>query len=439
MTRMTDITELLKLLERFMAMARERAKTLPYHVNLIETLGGACETEHSRILAAFLRYKTPEGRFELLESLIESLQFRSNIKVERPCIDTEHRHIDIYVREAGKYAIIIENKSNWATDQNQQLARYVEVAQNDGFSNEQIHVLYLPPLDFKAPENQSWGQYKEVFKERYLKLSWRDNLLPWMKDRVLPNVRAKDIPLASALQQYVDYWEGAFGIRGVNTEVEMEMKKTVQDFLKVVPGQDAGTTLNVIREALVNARSLIETLDGMAKEWKAKIELAFWEKLIEALEARGYQDLKLSDVTEEGIVKNYNAKDWFSVGIYVPFKADGRPFTFKCVSSKGNGFYGFMFTDEIGEPRDSSRRNEFEKRLEAVAAKAMPECKVWPSWYGCKPDKAFDFRDMWYETMINRLGSSEKLTGEANKWADIFDGYIKIFTELVEQKEEAQE
>lgn len=44
MLETSDISvTLLDLLKRFMSMAEERAKTLPYRINLIEILGGAYE------------------------------------------------------------------------------------------------------------------------------------------------------------------------------------------------------------------------------------------------------------------------------------------------------------------------------------------------------------------------------------------------------------
>lgn len=435
-------TQLINLLKRFISMAEERAKTLPYRINLIETLGGACETENSKILAAFLNYRTPLGRFEILESLVEYIQSRFDalleIKVDRPSVNTEHCHIDIFVREAHKYAIIIENKSNWAGDQDEQLFRYIETAIREGFAESQIYVLYLPPLEGKDPDDQTWGKYKKPFEERYVKLSWRDDILPWMRGKVLPNVRHMDIPLASAFEQYIDYWEGQFGLRGVQSEVKREMRETVIEGLELGAEPDAGKSLAIVREAFVAAQSLAKTLAGLANERKAVLENKFWNELIEALNLRGLKDVERINISENGILKNYNAKGWYNVGIRVHFCVGNRLFFFDCISSQGSGYFGFKFMDERGNGAQVNRPsilNDQSKRIEQIVKQILPSSTTPPSWYGCVSSKEFDFRQMWYETIIWQLGTPEKCTSFAHCWADRFDGYIRKFKELMKEEQ----
>lgn len=439
MSEASDNTpKIIDLLKRFMVMAEERAKTLPYRINLIETLGGACETENSKILAAFLRYKTPSGRFEILESLIEYIQSRFDvlleIKVDRPSVNTEHCHIDIYVRETHKYAIIIENKSNWAGDQDEQLSRYIETAIREGFAESQIYVLYLPPLEGKEPVIQSWGKFKNAFQNRYVKLSWRDDILPWMRGKVLPNVRYKDIPLSSAFEQYIDYWEGQFGLRGVQSEVKREMRETVIEGLALGSEQDAGKSLAIVREAFVAAQALTKTLAGLANERKASLEYRFWNELIDALNARGLKDVDRINICEKGILKNYSEQGWYSVGIRVHFYVDNHLFFFDCMASQGAGYFGFKFMDESGHGTNVNKPailNAQSKRIEQIVTSMLPRCIKPPSWYGCVSSKELDFRQMWYETIIDLLGTPEKCTSCAHSWSERFDGYIKKFTELM--------
>ncbi len=441
MSETNDITTtLLGLIKRFKTMAEERAKTLPYGINLIETLGGAYETQNSKIIAAIIHYRSPSGRFEILESLIDYIQSRFNvfheIKVEHPKIYTEHRHIDVYVCEPHKYAIIMENKSNGAGDQDKQLSRYIETAISEHFDKEKIYVLYLPPQAGKDPEEQSWGVHKDAFEARYVKLSWRDDILPWMKEKVLPNVRHKDIPLSSALEQYIDYWEGQFGLRGFESEGKMKMKLAVIEGLALGSEQDDGRALEAIREAYENAKTLTETLEILANEKKCKIELRFWNDLICDLKFRGYNNIEPINLTESGILKNYLEKKSYYVGISIRFYANGRPFVFECWSQV-NGYYGFKFMDETGKDEQISRPSELSEqsqRIEQIVKEVLPGCNPWPAWYGCISVPDFDFRNMLYKTVVEKMGTSDKCKEISQQWAVRFDGYIRTFQIHLEDK-----
>jgi hypothetical protein len=447
----SDITTtIIELLKRLMVLAEVRAKTLPYRINLIQILGDACETENSKILAAILKYKSSSGRFEILESLIDYIKVNfdafHDIKVEQPSINTEHCHIDIYVREPHKYAIIMENKSNWAGDQDHQLSRYIETAISERFAEEQIFVFYLPPLAGIDPEKQSWGRYEESFRDRYVKLSWRDDILPWMRDKVLPNVRYKDVPLSSALEQYIDYWEGQFGLRGVESEERMKMKMAVIEGLALGSEQDAGRALDRISDAIPNAQALTEILENLAKETKCKLEMSFWNELIAALREKGYDDIERINLTENDILNNYRVDKqtmWDYVGIRIWFQANGRPFDFECWAQT-TGHYGFRFMDEseidkkvINRP---SELNNKSKIVEQIVKEILPGCEHWQQpWYGCASDSDLNFRGMGYKTVVEKLGTDDKCKAFAQQWAVRFDGYIEKFKNMyLTRKNESQ-
>ena len=68
----------------------------------------------------------------------------------------------------------------------------------------------MPQKDDKDPVDDSWGEYKEAFASRYVKFSFRNGVLPWLKSDVLSSIPDKDKLLKSAIEQYVDYLEGLF-------------------------------------------------------------------------------------------------------------------------------------------------------------------------------------------------------------------------------------
>jgi hypothetical protein len=200
-------------------------KKLPYHINLIDLLH-ANENAHSRILGKLLQQKSSSGEFEILTSFIQYLTKKNkgktfnNIKIIRPEITVEIERVDIWIRDfTTKYALIIENKVHWAGDQEEQLCRYVDKTINHGFKKENIYVLYLPPTDNKDPDERTWGPYKDEFQDRYLKITFRDEILPWLKHEVLPKIKNKDTFLRSALEQYIDHLEGMFNLRLIEKDM----------------------------------------------------------------------------------------------------------------------------------------------------------------------------------------------------------------------------
>jgi hypothetical protein len=219
----------------FMEIHKKAEAKLPYHINLIDELH-ANENAHSRILAKLLQQKTPHNRFELLESFIEYLAEKKpdafrNIRIEKPEITQETEHIDLWIRDKT-CAIVIENKIYHANDQERQLERYIDKTKERGFKDEQIFVIYLSP-NHEEPDEQSWGKHRDKFDDRYLNLSFKDDILFWLKEKVLPNVKFKDVFLRSAIEQYIDHLEGIFSLRTINNKTNMELQEFIKQELEL--------------------------------------------------------------------------------------------------------------------------------------------------------------------------------------------------------------
>ena len=233
---------LFAFMNRYAELYQKEEVKLPYHVNIIDELH-ANENAHSRILAKLLQQR------EILESFIEYLTEKKhgsfgNIKIESPKITQEKERIDLWIREKNKYAIIIENKVHYAGDQERQLERYIDKTIKEGFVKEQIYVVYLSP-QHKEPNEQSWGKYKNKFQERYLNLSFNNDILYWLKEKALPNVKHKDVFLRSAIEQYIDHLEGMFSLRTINNKMNMELQKFIKKELEL-----NGTPLENINKLL---------------------------------------------------------------------------------------------------------------------------------------------------------------------------------------------
>lgn len=262
----------------------ERTK-LPYQLNLLDELHPN-ENCHSRILWKLLQYKNAQGAYEIYGSLLHYITNRKQthleqnegfgkINVEAPVMTQETERIDLWIRDK-RYAIILENKINNALDQDEQLKRYIDKTKKEKYKEEDIFVVYLSS-DGQEPTDQSWGGYKENFANRYVNLSFRYDIYPWLKDMVLPEVRYKDVCLRTALVQYVDYMEGRFYLRETEKQMNMNLDKVIRACFHLENMDKAGQ-VKVLEEKIE------EMQEAMDKVWELKDRLQL-EMMIEKSKA----------------------------------------------------------------------------------------------------------------------------------------------------------
>jgi hypothetical protein len=315
----------LALLNLFTEIYKKEEEKLPYHINLIDELH-ASENAHSRILEKLLQQKTPDNKFEILESFLSFISEKypdkdfSKIKIKKPQITQEKSRIDLWVRDED-YAIIFENKIHWAGDQENQIARYINTTKKENYKETQIFVIYLPPTYDKDPDRQSWGKYEDTFKSRYLKLSFREDILSWLKETVLPNVRMKEKFLSSALEQYIDHLEGPkmFNLKNnkMNIALQEFIKKELQ--LNSFPLQEAIKKLNEKKEEfqeLINQFNLL--IDSSKLELATNYFYECKEKLDKDFPQQSLHNIRIEDKSANtpalGVLFKYNDKD-FSVSL----------------------------------------------------------------------------------------------------------------------------
>ncbi|MBO4804536.1 MAG: PD-(D/E)XK nuclease family protein [Paludibacteraceae bacterium] len=275
-----EVIDLLRFFKKFNDVKEKEEKKLPYHVNVIEELH-IDENAHSRILLKFLMYKSARGEYEIFQSLLDYIIRNNkgkntfkNIKIEKPVLTQEKARIDLWIRDE-KYAIIFENKARNATDQESQLSRYIEETKKDKkYKNgDNIYVIYLPK-NYKEPEDNSWGNYKDEFKERYFNMSFQEHVLPWLKNDVIPNVRQKDVYLSSALLQYVDYLEYfIFKTNEFQKNMNMALDKKIEDEFGFHSDDKIVKLMNVqkeIKDVLNQIDSLkIRYFEELYDEWRS--------------------------------------------------------------------------------------------------------------------------------------------------------------------------
>ena len=278
----------LSFCEDFSLRIEEEKLKLPYHLNLIDELH-INENAHSRILYKLLLYTNIEGKYEFLESLIAYIKRNARssdfdkIQVIKPCITQEKQRIDLWVRDKD-YALIFENKIYNATDQDAQIARYIDKTIACNYKLEDIFIIYLPQFSSKEPEPQSWGKYKKCFEKRYINLSFRDNILSWLEDDVLPQINSKDIYLRSAIRQYIDYLRGLFDIRTIHKEMNMNLQEILKKHYKLDECSTDQERINIIEEKIEEINEIYNQLESLKQHFHDKItksHVTKWEKYVQ--------------------------------------------------------------------------------------------------------------------------------------------------------------
>jgi len=190
-----------------------------YRMNLVEILG-ANENAHTRILEYVLKYDRFDGRGKaFLKSFVDSFLSDYNLKVANPQVNSQVQYIDAIIAEHGLYAIVIENKINWAVDQDAQIERYVKAAMDIyNVSGDNIYVIYL--TDDGRKKIADYSLTEKVRKVlgvtdedpgRFVELNYQHDVLPWLELDALRNCRYRETELISALEQYILYLKARFG------------------------------------------------------------------------------------------------------------------------------------------------------------------------------------------------------------------------------------
>ena len=289
---------------------------LPYHINILDLIW-ANENAHSRIFTELLKQKS-EANYEILSEFIKHVKnINSNfdLKIEEPHVSTEKDRIDILILDKS-YALIIENKIHNASDQNAQLARYIEKIKNKGYNENNIHLIYLTRSGDKKPMDHTWirneTNYKRIFQKRYIEISFREDILPWLKNNVLPNCRIKDIYLKSTIEQYIDYLEGLFNQRQIHKDMNDKLKKHIQEELEL--NYSAEDNIKILEKKLDEIITVEQQIRNLIDEYYDE----YWFRWLKLLKEQ-YPDFKLLDFTSDkyhkkvGVQMSYNKSNFRGV------------------------------------------------------------------------------------------------------------------------------
>ena len=245
------------------AKIREKEQLkLPYNFNLIDELK-ATEDAHTRILLKLLSYR-PAGEYVFLKSFISmmcahnhGLEF-PHAKIHEPKITFNREHIDgLIEEETHEYAIIIENKINWAADQNQQLLRYLNTVKQHSVPEHNIFVVYLTldgRKEVSAISLPDWLKKRLVNEKRFIEMNYRDDILPWLKQDILPEIKIKEKLIESGVRQYIDHLEGRLNLRDSEKPIKAIMNKIINE--KLLQGKSICEQWETINRSIENIQNL---------------------------------------------------------------------------------------------------------------------------------------------------------------------------------------
>lgn len=185
------------------------------------------ETQHSFLLAHFLNPNAEHGQGHLfLNEFLDLLKIERLSENENWIVTSEKGRIDVLLKRVQPHSVIvIENKSNYAGDQNNQLYRYwyQEIYRtiserhlpNDYILNppeRYYQLLYLSPEHWKIPTTNTlskpteWGD--DLPNEIPLKakhILFSDFICKWLQIS-LDKIPKDNHRIREYVKQYIEYW-----------------------------------------------------------------------------------------------------------------------------------------------------------------------------------------------------------------------------------------
>ena len=289
--------KLLKIADILCRTYESEKLKLPYHLNIIDELH-INENGHSRILMRLFCYRNEKGEYEFLKSFIDFIRFNTHsedfkrIKINKPTITQEEQRIDLWVRDKS-FAIIFENKVYNAVDQDAQLHRYIEKTRGKGYNTNNIFVIYLPQ-NYHEPDEQSWGDYKKDFESRFAIISFNDDIITWLKEYVLPNIKYRDQYLYSSVIQYIDYLEGLFSLRTINKQLNMNIQKIISDNFELQNCKSDKERYQLLQEKIEDFNKIINQMQQMKNSYYHELQKQYVSKWIPEVEKK-YPQIEFCD------------------------------------------------------------------------------------------------------------------------------------------------
>jgi len=285
---MADKDKLIKVAKELNELYKSKKAALPYSINVIRELH-ANENANSRILRGLLQY-SHNGQYPVLQSFIERLKaiadYPIDISIQNPELTNEQdNRIDLLIKEKKSYAIIVENKIWGASDQEEQIERYIDYVIDLGIPRRSIFVVYLTldgnkkvsdiSLTDKAKKHLG---YSNKNNGRFICMNFKDDIIPWL-DTLMDLEETRNEPLlSSSITLYIDFLKEYFDAREEDIEIENYLEKQLMDKLQA----------NSLKELLDTWEDVDKLQEIVSSAANKKIEGICRQKICNTLEKKGY-------------------------------------------------------------------------------------------------------------------------------------------------------
>lgn len=286
---MADKDKLIKVAKELNELYKSKKAALPYSINVIRELH-ANENANSRILRGLLQY-SHNGQYPVLQSFIERLKAIADcpidISIQNPELTNEQdNRIDLLIKEKKSYAIIVENKIWGASDQEEQIERYIDYVIDLGIPRRSIFVVYLTldgnkkvsdiSLTDKAKKHLG---YSNKNNGRFICMNFKDDIMPWL-DTLMDLEETRNEPLlSSSITLYIDFLKEYFDAREEDIEIENYLEKQLMDKLQA----------NSLKELLDTWEDVDKLQEIVSSAANKKIEGICRQKICDTLKKKGYQ------------------------------------------------------------------------------------------------------------------------------------------------------
>ena len=264
-----DIGNQLKRAKELSLLIEKEKSKLPYNYNIIDELH-ANENAHTRILLQILRYKQ-DGKYPYLISFLNMMkQYSPEFPIEKvssPNIEFNKEFIDGLIEEKCKYGVILENKIDWANDRDNQLISYYEKVNKHGIEKSCIFIIYLTSDGSKKVGSNSLpNNLRRNLGNRFIELNYHDDILPWLQNDILPEIKLKEQLIESGVKQYIDYLKGRFNLRDSQKPIRQTMKQYIKKILNINDNASLNEQWNTISNNIENVNKLITAMQYVKDE-----------------------------------------------------------------------------------------------------------------------------------------------------------------------------
>lgn len=401
-----EVKDLLDLVEKYRKEREQKLAELSFFYNILEEVR-VNENAHTRLLMRLLEYE--EARTHFFNYLKPKYKGFNPPDISNPEITVEKHRIDGLIQD-GKYAIIFENKICGAVEQKEQLGRYIEKCESLGYKKAQIYILYLFDRAGQEPSEQTWGKCNpKDFKGRYLVLSYKDDIIPWLEDYLLTignepkdkadiegELKDKTELFRSGVCQYLDYLKKQF-----TNDKCSPMEEALLNYLKTqLYKEEKAVEEEKSMESLKNKLKDIDELRAGVEQllWYAYIDT--WNKELKSTNTSSVinRDTEIGQLYPQ-VGRSYELEDGISFDALIEFDIQRGKVCVGLWKSAGD-------EDKVWKM--------FEAKMEELEIKRGAKSSPWLCWRYVDPDEAMTKFDELVEALKER-GATPVPAGKAEK------------------------